>query len=165
MIKKLGVSILTVNAINACGFFKDNIKDAVIEDFKKKIKVEDEKKMEYIKSLITDETTVISHTNTLNNDEFLKENTLVLEKATDEREKKVYEMQEKNLKKIIDSAKYGNNSRFYVFNIKVNDNIDLCGIIEIDESKVIPNKKEEFKRLNPLTVDGLKLLKLFQKLV
>ena len=164
MIKNLGIGILTVNAANACGCLKDAIKDAAIDDFKKKIKEEDEKQMEYIKSLVTDPNSVISHTNTLNSDEYLKTNTLVLEKATDERKKKVDEMEEKNLKKIIDSAKYGNNSRFYVFKIKVNDNTDLGGIIEIDETKVEPNKKEEFKGLNPLTVDGLKLLKSLLKL-
>lgn len=159
MIKNLGIGILTVNAVYACKCLKDKIKDVAIDDIKKKIKEEDEKQMKYIKSLVTDETTVISHTNTLDNDELLKANTLVLENATKEDEKKVNDIFEKNLKKIIDIAKYGNNSRFYLFTIKINDKYYLYGLIEIDESKV--NKKEEFKGLNPLTVDGLKLLKSF----
>ena len=147
MFKKLGINILTVNAVYACGCLKDVIKDAAIDEFKKKINEEDERQMKYIKSLVTDPNSVISHTNALNNDELLKANTLVLEKVTDEAKKKVGKIYEENLKEIIDRAKYGNNSRFYFFSIKVKDDYNLDGLIEFDGSKVKPEKNKEVEKL------------------
>lgn len=164
MIKKLGVSILTVNAVYACGCLKDIIKDVAIDDIKKKIKEGDENKMKYIKSLVTDPNAVVSHTNALNNDELLRTNTLVLENPTDEDKKKVYKIYEKNLEEIMNSAKYGNNSMFYFFSIKVKDDYDLDGIIEFDRSKVKPDKAEEVDRSeNVFTVDNIEIFKLVLK--
>ena len=136
MFKSLCISILMVNAINACACLKDAIKDAAIDDFKKKIKEEDEKQMKFIKGIVTDGNTVISHTNTLNSDEFLKADTLVLEDATDEDKKKLKDIFSKNLKKIKESAKYADNSVFYAFNIKIKENSYVFGLIEFDRTKL-----------------------------
>ena len=75
---------------------------------------------------------VISHTNDLLTDEFLKANTLVLENATEEDKKKLKDIFAKNLKKIKESTKYGENSVSYTFTIENN----LSGIIEFDKTKL-----------------------------
>lgn len=135
MFKGLGIGILTVNAVYASACLKDKIKDVAIDELKKKIKEEDEKQMKLIQSKLSDGSTVISHTNTINSDEFLKADTLVLKEATEEDKKKLKEIFEKNKKQIIANAKYGKNTVYHQFNIKVNDNV-FWGLIEFDKSKI-----------------------------
>ena len=106
--------------------------------------------MKFIKSLLTDENAVVSHSNTLNSDEFLKKNTLFLENATEDDKKQLNDIFKKNLKKIKESAKYGEYSFFCHFNIKVNDKITLNGLIEFDSSKVKPGEESKLKKYGPI---------------
>lgn len=132
MNKYLSVGVISANVVfgESCKSFKSPF----IDEFKKKIKEEDEKNVKIVKGLVTDETVVISHTKTFNSDEFL-EASLVFFEAKDKDKKKVQDIVNKNLEKIKSSAKYGLDSLFYIFNIK-SDKMSSVGIIEIDGRKL-----------------------------
>ena len=110
----------------------NSLKQNFINEFKNKAKKADEDAINKVKWLVNDVNGVISHTNDLLTDEFLKANTLVLENATEEDKKKLKDIFAKNLKKIKESTKYGENSVFYTFTIENN----LSGIIEFDKTKL-----------------------------
>lgn len=136
MNKYLSVGVISANVV--FGESCKSVKDAVIGEFKKKIKEEDEKAVKYIKSLVVDESVVISHTNTFNSDEFLNADLLILKEPKEEDKKKVSDIFKKNLVNIVNKAKYGTNTLYYVFNIK-HENISSIGIIEFDKSKLKPS--------------------------
>ena len=154
MNKYLSVGVISVNVV--FGESCKSVKELANADFKKKMKEENEKAMEYVKSLVTDGSKVISHTNTLNSDEFLNANLLILKEANDDDKKKVVDIFEKNLGKIKNSVKYGTNSLYYIFAIK-SEKFSSIGIIEIDGSTLRAGAPlDKF-----CEVDGLDQFKLF----
>jgi len=105
--------------------------------------------MKGVKALLNDGTEVISHTNTLNSDEFLKASTIfVLENATDDAKKKIKEIYEKNIKDIKSKAKYSKNSAF-IYSTVSHNNMNSIVILEFDKSKIKPELSSIFNKYIP----------------
>lgn len=138
MNKYLSVGVISANVV--FGESCKSAKDAVIGEFRDKAKKKDEEIIKKIKGYKIDPNKIISHTNELNTDEYLKAGLFVLREPTDKDKRKCEDIFKKNVKKIKSNAKYGANSLFCIFSID-GGKIKSYGIIEFES----PNDKSGYR--------------------
>lgn len=137
MNKYISAGVISANMV--FGESCKSAKDAVIGEFRDKAKKKDEEIIKKLKGYKIDPNKIISHTNELNTDEYLRSGLFVLKEPSDEDKKKFGDIFKKNVKKIKSNAKYGDNSLFCIFVID-GGKIKSYGIIEFES----PNDKSEY---------------------
>ena len=143
MDKKLGIGILTVNAVYA-SCLKDAIDKAQFEEMKKKLTDLEKSQLDEIPEILKNH--VISHTFTLNTDEFLE----AIIKNDENKKKELFNKFISNIEK---NSKFKEKSLFkkvgYVSgkNIK-GDSITTYSIFETSSDILTDTEKQQWKNIN-----------------